>query len=195
MLRDFAVGSRPHLWCMSRLRSYLWLAFAISLEGCRNGDASGVRSGRAAARGACGSQRLATVALGDALAHVRAARTFADDKPQLAALARLEARLVQQIETEPDSLYRATAWGEAERAGLRDAADSERSRIDNRALTLLSRGASEEQIDRQERELHLLRYRDHMKSAVKSLDPRAPDRCAAPVWQELFALALDAQAR
>lgn len=53
---------------------------------------------------ACGSQ-FATVALGDALDQVRAARVFAHLSARRQALADLEALMIAEIQAEPDSNF------------------------------------------------------------------------------------------
>lgn len=139
----------------------------------------------------CGSQKSATVALGDALGHVRQARLFAETAARRLALARLEAALVERIQAEPDSNFRGAAWLQAEGEYVLKFAESERDRIEQ--WTLRAPTVAQQRQSRDEE--YTREYRSHMSTAVKLLDPRSPKGCAARHWQLLYTAALEAEAR
>lgn len=142
----------------------------------------------------CGSQQFATVSLGEALAHVRAARVFATERGQRVALAKLEPMLVKQIEAEPDSNFRGAAWLQAETPVMQASAAAELQQIERMSDRWSGRGIDAQVEERSQRRRHE-RYTAHLESAVKAVDPRSPKRCAQATWQPIFEAALEAQAQ
>lgn len=133
---------------------------------------------------------LATIALGDALDQVRAARVFADDSQRRQALAELEILLVHEIESEPDSSIRKAAWfvGDVEGRVRRAQERRERMEHDAQELTATTRVKVLQQLFTQE-------YRFHLRGVLLVVDdPRSPWRCARRRWEVLRAQALRAEA-
>jgi len=138
----------------------------------------------------CGSQRFATVALGDALGHVRAARVYADAPARRKALAELDVLLVEQIQAEPDSNFRHAAWGLADQKSRIERAVETRQRAETfsqRAPTAELEASALEQRLSQE-------YRGHLEEVVKLVDPRSPRRCASNRWRPIYTAAVQAEA-
>jgi hypothetical protein len=98
-----------------------------------------------AALAPCGSQRFATVAMGEAVDRLRGARVFAETPERRRALASLEANMVEIIQSEPDSNFRGAAWGQADKAvWVKDAEDDRRrfeERVAHYAVSLAKTGA------------------------------------------------------
>jgi hypothetical protein len=139
----------------------------------------------------CSSQRFATVAAGDALQHLRAARVYAETGERRTALAELEVLLVDLIDSEPDSVFRVAAWSLADEGSLVLAAERDRWQIDARAAGAPTRELGETFLRHRLDEAH----RHLLGETVKLLDPRAPRRCGADRWRTVHARALRAQAQ
>ena len=120
----------------------------------------------------CGSQRLATVQLGEALAHVRAARIFASREQRL-ALAHLEGAIVSQIEAEPDSNFRGAAWLQVDAKVIENDATRALQRIQRREERWLGRGI-DAQVVAASAASREQEYDSHMNAVVRAVDPRAP---------------------
>jgi hypothetical protein len=146
---------------------------------------------RAAPDTACGSQKFATVALGDALDQVRAARVFADLPARRQALADLEALMVAEIQAEPDSTFRKAAWNLVDLSVAQKFAGQERQRIESFLLR-----APTDSLERAYREQNFTsRYRDRMAAALKLVDPRSPKKCASDRWLRIYQAAVRAEAK
>lgn len=150
-----------------------------------------IACGRAVADGDCGSQRFATLAVGDALGQVRAARIFAEAPARRTALARLEAALVELLQSEPDSVVRGGAWLMADDTTARVVAVEELSRID----AAVTKVADNRTAERWREDEMTNAYRQRLGEVVKLVDPRSPKACAAVRWQVVYTAALDAEAR
>jgi hypothetical protein len=140
---------------------------------------------------ACGSQKFATVALGDALDQVRAARVFADLPARRQALADLEALMVAEIQAEPDSNFRKAAWNLVDVGAAKKSAEAELQRIERRLMN-----APTDSLEKAYREKNLTSsYRDRMAGVVKLVDPRSPKKCAADRWLRLYQASVRAEAK
>lgn len=138
----------------------------------------------------CDRHRFATVALGDALSHVRAARIFADESSRRQALAELEILLINQIQAEADSNYRNAAWLGADDSLPVEAARRTREDEEGRAD-----GAPTDALRRERLQARFTYwYRYHLEHVLKLVDPRSPRRCAADSWSKIHAQALRAEA-
>jgi hypothetical protein len=157
---------RPDTW------KVLTLALLASVAACRAEAPSG-----------CDTQGIATIGLGRAISHLRAARAFADTPARLEALDALEARMAAQIDADPDSSARGAAWLSAEASGAIFIAATELAEIDRVAHVVDSTGAGD--YDTQRAALRAETYRRYMSQVANEIDPEAVDACAAPAWASL----------
>ena len=145
---------------------------------------------RATKRDSCGSQQFATVALGEALARVRASRLFATSAAQRKALAELEILMIDQLDAEPDSIFRGAAWLQVDHGVYLKSAEDYLDWIKG----IADRAPSETQRSAYLRDQMARLYREELETVLKLVDPRTPKRCAASAWKRIHAAALRAHA-
>ena len=165
--------------------------FAIS---CKPPDQKQRRNGPPSVAEICASDAAGTKRLGDAIASVRIARLFATRDAQRLALAKLEPLLIRQLQLEPDSVTKAIAWMSASDTSRKQTANEEILEIVNRTLQMQKRYGAKS-VREFEIDSYDWWYRDNLQSVLDKLSPHDVDGCRQRVWQEMFAAALEAQAR
>jgi hypothetical protein len=141
----------------------------------------------------CASRGMATVALGDALGNVRAARVFADETPRRQALADIEILLVSQIQAESTSTFRRAAWNFADSRSYTDPAQAWRANAERFADGAPSKALHDETLQKTLTSW----YRHHLEEVVRLLSPSysfPPPACATEQWTAIRSQALRADA-
>jgi|GEM_PF-3616883 len=158
------------------MRAAALLVLPLVIGCTRKGDA-----GADVDQSSCNSFKFATVALGDALLSLRAAKEFAKTAPQRSAVAELEIAVLRQIHAESDTVVRGAALMLADGGTKRSQINREREYIESVRI----RYPSLPNLEREVASLNQKAFAREIGAVVKLTDPRSPPKCGFGRWRAL----------